>query len=58
MQANRVRFELIYADEICDLGYQYGSFRRDLDTFAQISEQAKRAFFVDKQIYFYSQPAR
>lgn len=42
MQANQIRFELIYSDEVCELGYKFSSFKKDLQAAAQDNERTNR----------------
>jgi len=48
MQANRIRFELIYSDEICELGYKFRNFKNDLRAAAPNNERTNREYWLEK----------
>lgn len=53
--ANRVRFELIYADPQFDVGKKCANLRREVCEQLVMSsgEEEKKAFMVTNQIYFF-----
>lgn len=49
---NKIRFGLIYHDEICEVGFKLQAFKRDLDQIYDLGEKHNRDFVTENKIYF------